>query len=79
MRSIVVTGRRPPGEPPPEGQAVSRPPRRARPRSRDLLGPECEIGFRLREYYGAFEKEPIPPEIIDLLERLDEVERRSDP
>lgn len=74
-----MTDERPPGEPPPPEEPAPRPPRRVRPRRGDLSGAESEIGARLREYYDSFEKEPIPSEIIDLLERLDEIERRSDP
>jgi hypothetical protein len=56
---------------PPGGR--SGPPRRGK----DPLGPDSEIGARLRALYAEFEREPIPADLIDLLERLDEAERRG--
>ncbi|MBP7000363.1 NepR family anti-sigma factor [Amaricoccus sp.] len=65
-------------EPPPDDTPPPPPAfRRASPRRKKLLGPESEIGARLREFYTELEREPIPSEIIELLERLDEVERRG--
>ncbi len=53
------------------------PPRRARPRRPDPLGPDSEIGSRLRELYAEVESEPLPARLIALLEQLDEAERRG--
>ncbi len=52
-------------------------PRRARGRRRDPLGPDGEIGTRLRALYGEGEREPIPMKLIDLLEQLSEAERKA--
>lgn len=52
------------------------PPRRPRARRKDPLGPESEIGARLRALYAEVESEPIPSGLIDLLEQLGEAERR---
>ncbi len=55
----------------------SEPPRRPRTRRKDPLGPESEIGTRLRALYAEVEREPIPSGLIDLLEQLGEAERRA--
>jgi hypothetical protein len=55
------------------------PPQRSRARRKDPLGPDGEIGTRLRALYAEVEQEPIPADLIDLLERLDEAERRKRP
>lgn len=54
------------------------PPQRRRTaagRRKDPLGPDSEIGSRLRAIYSDIEREPIPADLIELLERLDEAER----
>jgi hypothetical protein len=43
----------------------------------DGLGPNSDIGNKLRAYYSAVQEEGIPDKLLDLLERLDEVERLS--
>lgn len=43
----------------------------------DPLDPHGEIAMRLRELYAAVEQEPIPTELIDLLEKLDEAEQKQ--
>lgn len=48
-----------------------------RRRHDDGLGPNSDIGNKLRALYGAVQDEGIPDKLIDLLERLDEVERQS--
>jgi hypothetical protein len=49
-----------------------------RPRkSSDGLGPNSDIGAKLRAYYGSVEDQPIPDKLLDLLEKLDQVERSS--
>lgn len=46
-------------------------------RSRDDgLGPNSDIGKKLRALYGAVQSEDIPPKLMDLLEQLDAVEER---
>lgn len=42
-----------------------------------LLDPHGEIASRLKVLYAEVEREPIPAELIDLLERLDEAEAKS--
>lgn len=41
------------------------------------LGPNAEIGRKLRAFYKSVEVEPIPDRFLDLLEKLDEVERKT--
>ena len=50
------------------------------PRSRrteDGLGPNSDIGAKLRAFYGAVQDQPIPDKFLDLLEKLDQVEQAS--
>lgn len=54
----------------------NRPPRKngaARPD--EGLGPNSDIGSRLRALYGAVQDEGVPSQLLDLLEKLDTVER----
>lgn len=51
--------------------------RGTRPRPEDPLAPEGRIGARLRALYAEIEREPIPTDLIDLLEKLDEAERQQ--
>ena len=53
------------------------PPRRSRARRKDPLGPDGEIGTRLRALYAEVERESIPVRLIDLLEQLSEAERKA--
>lgn len=46
-------------------------------RAQDGLGPNSDIGAKLRAFYGSVEDQPIPDKLLDLLEKLDEVERAS--
>lgn len=50
-----------------------------RPESRgvDILDPNSQIGSRLRSLYAAAQDEAIPDRFLDLLEKLDQVERAS--
>lgn len=43
----------------------------------DGLGPNSDIGNRLRALYGAVQDEGIPSHLLDLLEKLDEAEKTS--
>jgi len=45
--------------------------------SRDELGPNSEIGSKLRALYTSIQEETIPARFLDLLERLDQAERNS--
>lgn len=63
-------------EDPTDDPASVRRPRRARRRP-DPLDPEGAIGVRLRALYAAAEAEPIPADLIELLERLDAAEGRD--
>ena len=48
----------------------------ARPgQSDDGLGPNTDIGNRLRAFYGAVQDEGVPDNLLDLLERLDGAEQ----
>ncbi len=47
------------------------------PRREDPLAPKGSIGARLRALYAEIEQEPIPADLIDLLEKLDEAERQQ--
>ena len=50
----------------------------ARPRrSDDGLGPNSDIGAKLRALYGSVQDEGIPDRFLDLLEQLDRAERKS--
>lgn len=44
-------------------------------RADDGLGPNSEIGARLRALYGAVQDEGVPAQLLDLLEQLDSVEQ----
>ena len=46
-------------------------------RADDGLGPTSDIGAKLRAFYGAVQDQPIPDKFLDLLEKLDAVERAS--
>ena len=46
-------------------------------RSEDGLGPNSDIGAKLRAFYGSVQDQPIPDKFLDLLEKLDQVEQAS--
>ena len=48
-------------------------------RNDDGLGPNSDIGNKLRALYGAVQSEGVPPKLLDLLEQLDEVEKQAKP
>ncbi|QQR39794.1 NepR family anti-sigma factor [Devosia rhizoryzae] len=43
-------------------------------RAEEGLGPNTDIGSRLRALYGAVQDEGVPEQLLDLLERLDSAE-----
>lgn len=43
----------------------------------DELGPNTEIGSKLRALYSSIQDETIPDRFLDLLEKLDRVEHNS--
>lgn len=43
----------------------------------DGLGPNTDIGNRLRALYGAVQDEGVPSQLLDLLEKLDTAEARQ--
>lgn len=43
----------------------------------DELGPNSEIGSKLRALYSSIQDETIPDRFLDLLEKLDQAERKS--
>ncbi len=45
----------------------------------DGLGPNSDIGMKLRVLYGAVQDENIPDKFLELLEKLDEIERQAKP
>ncbi|KXF76203.1 RNA polymerase [Paramesorhizobium deserti] len=47
----------------------------ARSSGRDELGPNSEIGSKLRALYTSIQEETIPDRFLDLLEKLDQAER----
>lgn len=48
-------------------------------RAGDGLGPNTDIGDRLRALYGAVQDEGVPEQLLDLLERLDSAEKAQKP
>ena len=51
----------------------------ARPRrTDDGLGPNSDIGARLRALYISVQDEAIPDRLLDLLEQLENAERKAD-
>jgi hypothetical protein len=48
-------------------------------RADDGLGPNSDIGDRLRALYGAIQDEGVPSQFLDLLEKLDSVEQSQQP
>jgi hypothetical protein len=46
-------------------------------RAPDGVGPNSDIGAKLRAYYGAVQDQPIPDRFLDLLEKLYQVEQAS--
>lgn len=46
-------------------------------RTGDGLGPNSDIGAKLRAFYGAVQDQPVPDKFLDLLEKLDQVEQAS--
>ena len=46
-------------------------------RTEDGLGPNSDIGAKLRAFYGAVQDQPIPHRFLDLLEKLDQVEQAT--
>lgn len=46
-------------------------------RNDDGLGPNSDIGARLRALFGAVQDEPIPDRLLDLLEKLDQAEGKA--
>ncbi|WP_193334869.1 NepR family anti-sigma factor [Devosia beringensis] len=43
----------------------------------DGLGPNTDIGARLRALYGAVQEEGVPDQLLDLLEKLDAAEQQQ--
>lgn len=46
-------------------------------RAEDGLGPNTDIGSRLRALYGAVQEEGVPDQLLDLLEKLDAAEHEQ--
>jgi len=46
-------------------------------RGDDGLGPNTDIGARLRALYGAVQEEGVPDQLLDLLEKLDTAEQQQ--
>ncbi|WP_375452491.1 NepR family anti-sigma factor [uncultured Devosia sp.] len=44
-------------------------------RAEDGLGPNSDIGARLRALYGSVQDEGVPDQLLDLLEKLDGAEQ----
>lgn len=45
--------------------------------SRGTLDPGSVVGRKLKSFYEAIETEPVPEQLLDLLEKLDEAERQA--
>lgn len=43
----------------------------------NALDPNSVLGRKLRSFYEAIETEPVPDQLLDLLEQLDEAERKA--
>ena len=48
-------------------------------RGQEGLGPNSDIGSKLRALYSAVQEEAIPDKFLDLLERLDQAEQQGKP
>lgn len=48
-------------------------------RGEDVLGPNTDIGMKLRALYSAVQDESIPDKFLELLERLDQAEQKGKP
>lgn len=46
-------------------------------RQDDGLGPNTDIGSKLRALYGSVQDEGIPDTLLDLLEKLDAIEQQT--
>jgi hypothetical protein len=46
-------------------------------RGQDGLGPNTDIGTKLRALYSAVQEETIPDKFLELLEKLDQVEQQG--
>ncbi|MEJ5020268.1 NepR family anti-sigma factor [Ochrobactrum vermis] len=44
---------------------------------KDILGPNCEVGLKLKALYTSIQDETIPDRFLDLLEKLDQAEQES--
>ncbi|AIJ68624.1 NepR family anti-sigma factor [Brucella suis] len=44
---------------------------------KDILGPNCEVGLKLKALYASIQDETIPDQFLDLLEKLDQAEQES--
>lgn len=44
---------------------------------KDILGPNCEVGLKLKALYSSIQDESIPDRFLDLLEKLDQAEQES--
>lgn len=70
MRTLLMTetSKKPPGRAAEAGNGEA---------SFAALDPNASISRKLRDYYGALQEERIPDRFLDLLERLDEAERKA--
>lgn len=44
---------------------------------KELIGPHSEITAKLRQLYGSIQEEPLPTNLLNLLEQLDEAEENA--
>lgn len=56
---------------------TSRHPRAGNGRADEGLGPNSDIGARLRALYGSVQDEGVPDKLLDLLEKLDSAEQQQ--
>jgi len=51
--------------------------RRGAASARAAFDPNGPVGRKLKSFYDVIETEPVPDRLLDLLEKLDEAERRA--
>lgn len=44
---------------------------------KDALGPNCEVGLKLKALYSSIQDEEIPDRFLELLEKLDQAEQEG--
>ena len=58
-------------------QAMDSPAHGTQVSAAEELGPNCEVGTKLRALYASIQDEAIPDRFLDLLEKLDAAEHKQ--